>query len=409
MTRLQTSIKPLATNGTLVFGRKTMYEQVLTNAFLGRISSFKFVISDDKISDTNLLCSEDANTHNWLLLDEFEFTMVGLTIKEINFDPCSLDRNGYTTFIFPMQSTHEDAFGTCRRLGSTMTTIVDENQNVEIAQLLDNFPNMCAGIIPNQIVGWLGNLLSEDLTKSAQLFNPTDQIIQDSFNASSGNGINDSNSFFAKKLLLVSNSMWKLAEEADVGCPICAASQFNVTFFLQGLCKESHKMIRLYPRFYDGTNELYFQSNIDLVLLFTHAGWTLMNDNPSSLYIIATLSSNQKLFGRNKWSVSEIIRRCDPADPFEELTMNMDASGTPQELTLSSCNSDQFVCNDGSCIPKEARCSRYVDCNDGSDELKCSMYNFESEYMKYYDPSVPPNKKTLQMLVFTTLLKVRYD
>lgn len=35
------------------------------------------------------------------------------------------------------------------------------------------------------------------------------------------------------------------------------------------------------------------------------------------------------------------------------------------------CRSNEFTCNDGSCIPEYQKCDKRRDCRDGSDESNC--------------------------------------
>lgn len=46
----------------------------------------------------------------------------------------------------------------------------------------------------------------------------------------------------------------------------------------------------------------------------------------------------------------------------------------------SDCPDDKFQCRDGGCIPKRWRCDSFADCNDKSDEDKCSKCNVETEF-----------------------------
>lgn len=55
-------------------------------------------------------------------------------------------------------------------------------------------------------------------------------------------------------------------------------------------------------------------------------------------------------------------------------------------LTLSTCSSGEYTCNDGSCIKLEKRCDLRVDCPDDSDEIDCSLLDIPPGYSM----SIPP-------------------
>nr|XP_053626951.1 uncharacterized protein LOC128684702 [Cherax quadricarinatus] len=56
------------------------------------------------------------------------------------------------------------------------------------------------------------------------------------------------------------------------------------------------------------------------------------------------------------------------------------------QLLLTSCSSDEYTCDDGTCISKTSRCDLSIDCGDQSDEMNCNVVQVPVGY----SPSLPP-------------------
>ena len=56
-------------------------------------------------------------------------------------------------------------------------------------------------------------------------------------------------------------------------------------------------------------------------------------------------------------------------------------------LKKFQCQTDQFGCDDGSCISMVLRCNDVKDCNDYTDESNCTLFRVDANvYRKEYPP-----------------------
>ena len=57
-------------------------------------------------------------------------------------------------------------------------------------------------------------------------------------------------------------------------------------------------------------------------------------------------------------------------------------------LQVSSCNTDQFTCDNGNCVPLTGRCDSVANCDDVSDEKNCQLVSLdENKYLKDKPPA----------------------
>ena len=66
-------------------------------------------------------------------------------------------------------------------------------------------------------------------------------------------------------------------------------------------------------------------------------------------------------------------------------------TGHHLNILYLQCTSNQFGCDDGSCINLAVRCNDIKDCADYSDENNCKLFNIDS---KYYRKEYPPMTST---------------
>ena len=65
-------------------------------------------------------------------------------------------------------------------------------------------------------------------------------------------------------------------------------------------------------------------------------------------------------------------------------------------LSLTSCNSSFFTCDNGECVPMSVRCDKGIDCMDKSDEKNCKRVVLdEANYIK----DEPPKKADIKVKV----------
>ncbi|XP_066957582.1 uncharacterized protein [Macrobrachium rosenbergii] len=172
-------------------------------------------------------------------------------------------------------------------------------------------------------------------------------------------------------------------------CTVCTFKETSL-LRLRGLCHDSavdHKYLIIglsdnKPVFHGFTNSRIFWSN---------KTWVIENSLEAS--VRGTMESTgpmQYPFGLHRWNITG--DRCPPADPVL--------------LLLTACRSDQYTCNDGTCIQKMQRCDLAVNCPDKSDETNCSAVIVPDDYIR----EVPPariDSEPARIFLFVSIMSIQ--
>nr|XP_027239124.1 uncharacterized protein LOC113830122 [Penaeus vannamei] len=155
-------------------------------------------------------------------------------------------------------------------------------------------------------------------------------------------------------------------------CFSCGMTSQNF-FFIRGLCKSNEHQIRFIMDGYVNTRP-YFRGYYGMAIFNVGEGTWVLKDTMANL-TLATMTMEQPEeypLGRTVWDVLE---------PFCDF-----AVGDKINLGLSSCTIEEFMCSDGSCVPRNVRCNLREDCVDGSDENDCGIVLFSGRYASHRPP-----------------------
>lgn len=206
-------------------------------------------------------------------------------------------------------------------------------------------------------------------------------------------------------IALGSNGHWVPSFDTD-HCYLGEYEGRHSIFHLHGLCDVSASNT-VYQDFMLSTNEqqpLYFAGLLGAQILQDGMLWVLSHRYREG--VTATIQSISLPLGRRQWNVTT-------QDPY--CTYNLG----PKVLTLSTCNSSEYTCNDGTCVPLATRCNLVSDCQDWSDEHYCETVALPEGYLPQLPPPPPINfnlsikfkhvELDLKTMTFVTKINMRLD
>ena len=131
-----------------------------------------------------------------------------------------------------------------------------------------------------------------------------------------------------------------------------------------------------FPRFCDNNLVIYY-GGYDSIIEYDleRSVWIMYITFKPSIWAEFKSSYGTLALGNQKWTIYN-----DTDCGADEVT---------KTLSLSTCNSHQFTCDEGTCINIDQSCDGSTDCDDQSDEVGCQSLSEKKSYKKEDPP--PPN------------------
>ncbi|XP_037776717.1 gamma-aminobutyric acid receptor subunit beta-like [Penaeus monodon] len=172
-------------------------------------------------------------------------------------------------------------------------------------------------------------------------------------------------------------------------CPVCRLVVPNYLRF-RGICDSNLYDDRLILTGMKN-NKPYFRGYYRSQVYYSSTGeWLLENILlPETFAVMEESGSIDFPIGRHMWVFSHGFCGKPP--------------GTAISLALTQCESDEFTCNNGNCIPLGEVCDRRAQCTDKSDEFNCTLVLRPEGYQSSLPPEAPLSEGPLPVILNITI------
>ncbi|KAL7635244.1 UNVERIFIED_CONTAM: hypothetical protein RMT77_014231 [Armadillidium vulgare] len=372
--KIYSAIKNLSRNmfGDYAYIGQGGFRQHSLSGEITQLNIWKEVISEDRIqSIAKCLSNENGNYISWNSGWRLE------NIESYNIEYQTLCRHREKYYAFGFKNIYfKEAYYICKALGSrlpTPTTLEEIQRMIGVAD--EMWPNR-TWFCEQDFFTPLNDAEKEGTWVTYFDDKPFKERIP--WGGSEPNGLHYENCAHIAHF-----GVYDVDCTSQTGCAFCEFSG-KVIYSLRGACQMAELRDAYFLAHQNELDHLAFRSygkfkieNKDGIWQ-----WTDITKNLSLAKMIVT--ENNYPMGRRNWTLLEEV--CEQS------------SGT-RELTLTSCNMNEFTCNDGKCILLTDRCDLKYDCYDRSDEKNCELISFPADYKR----DLPPrgNSDTNNSLLIT--------
>nr|XP_053643897.1 uncharacterized protein LOC128696599 [Cherax quadricarinatus] len=370
-------------NGTFVIGqeqdgisRRFQHEQIF-KGYATQINFWSYGLSKTDI-EIAASCKENIKG-NIFSSDRDNFDLINVNFTLWPLQNVCLQNEDF--LVIPEGRTFAESMIMCNLIGSVLYAPPNKHISERVNKTLWE-ENICATVHL-----WVGITDEEEEGVWRRLSDK--KIVTDVFWAL---GQPDNTTFENCVLVDGKDSLWN-----DYSCKTykaCALCQDQATspLFLRGICKERLTEIMFEVLGYYLSKPFFHGFYGLMIIQPKDKRWLLINtvENESLAYLNVASDTVYPL-GRHKWTLLYPI--CE-----QEV-------GNIIELSLSICQSHQYMCDNGECIDLAARCDAKSDCNDETDEDNCSLLQVPAGYRSFKPPKnvVDPSKPLQPNLIFNFL------
>ncbi|XP_069159957.1 uncharacterized protein [Procambarus clarkii] len=286
--------------------------------------------------------------------------------------------------ILPEDRNHIDSLLLCQRLGCDMYGPSSREENMELFNKSLLFKDKCS----KSLILWVG--LTDEGEEGVWRKISNNEIVKEvPFRDRQPNGYTTENCVYMNRDSGLLN---------DVRCSLdymtCVPCTRNTTrtLRLRGLC-----LLREHETFFEMLGYInqkpYFHGYYGFMIYMVESKiWVLKNIITSENLATLTLPSVKSYpLGKHNWLISSEV--CNTR------------VNTSILLSLSACDSSEYTCNNGECIPKEQRCNTIDECSDFSDEDGCTLVKLPQSYRSVRPPDNVNGGKVLELESLVQILR----
>ncbi|XP_042215570.1 uncharacterized protein LOC121861721 [Homarus americanus] len=303
-------------------------------------------------------------------------------IKETSLALSELCRQPPRYVVLPEGRTFSESLHKCRFFGASMAVAMSDRDNNLLFSHLQPFVDVCGN---NYWKMWMG--LTDEVTEGVWVnVNTEEPVNYVAIEAGDPDG-----GIFDNCMAMKPNGFWggELCRMKKCGSCTLLPSTF---LYLRGLCFDDGYQTRFRLDGYIDSRP-FFRGFYDQSVMWSGESetWFIINtENNQSLAWTRLEDTQEYPLGQHEWIFNSTVCDNNPGDAVN--------------ISLSICNSGQFMCLNGECISHHLRCNLRHDCADGSDEDNCGVVMVNSAYRWYLPPS-GPNRSALVVIPSITLTR----